>query len=395
MILPGYEDVYRTNPWYPPFLKTLKPFNTIRFMSWQAVNYDAQREWSERRPPTYATQASAATWTPGPDVKGVAYETMIALANELNENPWVSVPTFASDDYVRRMARLFHETLKPNLHPMIEYSNEAWNPHFPLSFCHMREQAIALHLVDNPGAACATDDKGKQVVPRDVWSANGQLNYYALRTSQIFDIWNAEYGADRDRIVHVVAEWAGHPREIETVLSYGQSVNHLAEKADVVATTAYVQPFSPWSPAIKRGWVTWEQVSKMSPGDVIKAMIDTIDADVAPRFKSARDQAQKRGLGLVVYEGGDGNESSNVSKPYRDSIASLFAEAARDPRMGEVYTRLLDAWKASGGSLFNQFFDVGEYGVYGQWGALEYQDQDPASSPKYTALVNWIKANSK
>jgi len=395
MILPGYEDADKTRPFYPPFLRTLKPFNTLRFMAWQLSNYDTQREWSDRRAPTYATQASAATWTPGPDVKGVSYEDIIALANELNENPWVSVPTFASDDYIRRMARLFHETLKPTLHPMVEYSNEIWNAGFALSFCHMREQAIALRLTGNPGAPCARDDQGRPVAPPDAWSAHGQWYYYALRLSQIFDIWNAEYGADKDRIVHVVAEWAADPREIETVLSYGQSVNGLAGKADVIATAGYVAPLSRWSKAYKSGRLTWAQVAGMSPGDVIRAMNESIDAELAPQFRAARARAQKWGLGLAVYEGGDGNEAGAVSGPEQDAIAALYAATARDPGMAQVYTHLLDAWKASGGSLFNQFYDVGGYGRFGQWGALEYQDQDPATSPKYTALGDWIRSHGK
>lgn len=395
VILPGYEKTYKTSPWYPPFLKTLKPFDTIRFMGWQAINFDTQREWSERRPPTYATEASAATYAAGPDVRGVSFETIVALANELNENPWVSVPTYASDDYVRQMAKLFHETLKPNLHPMVEYSNETWNAGFATTFCYLREQAIALRLILAPGAACTKDDKGKLVIPPDAWTADGQWSFYALRVSQIFDIWNAEYAADKDRIVHVVAEWTGNPREIETVLSYGQSVNRLADKADVIATGAYVEPFGPWSPAIKSGKATWEQVSKMAPADLLKAMHDSIDADIAPGFRAARSEAKRWGLGLVVYEGGDGNTAGPIWGPYRDTIMRLFNATARDPGMAGVYTHLLDAWKASGGTLFNQFYDVGGYGRFGQWGALEYQDQDPATSPKYSALTDWIRTQGK
>ena len=395
VILPGYENIYMTNPWYPPFLNTLKPFDTIRFMGWQTTNFDTQREWSERRPPDYATQASAATYASGPDVKGVSYETIVALANELTENPWVSVPTYASDDYVRQMAKLFHQTLNPSLHPMVEYSNEIWNAGFATSFCHLREQAIALRLTWSPGAPCTRDDKGELVLPADAWTADGQWYFYALRASQIFDIWNAEYGADKDKIVHVVAEWTSNPREIETVLSYGQSINRLADKADVIATGAYVDPFSPWSPAIRSGRTTWEQVSTMSPADLLRTMNESIEADIAPRFRAAQSQARRWGLGLVVYEGGDGNAASGVRGHYRDAIMRLFNATARDPGMAEVYTHLLDAWQASGGTLFNQFYDVGGYGLFGQWGALEYQDQNPATSPKYRALTDWIRTRGQ
>ena len=86
-----------------------------------------------------------------------------------------------------------------------------------------------------------------------------------------------------------------------------------------------------------------------------------------------------------------------MSGPYteRRSARLYVGDGARAPRWATSTTHLLDAWKASGGSLFNQFYDVGGYGPVREWGALEYQDQDPTSSPKYTALVNWIKNNRK
>ncbi len=395
MILPGYEDVYKTKPWYPPFLKMLKPFDTIRFMPWQTINSDMQKDWSERRLPTYATQASPPLYRPSPLVKGVSYEDIIALANELDVNPWVNVPTAASDDYIRQMAKLFHRTLKPTLRPMIEYSNEIWNASYRFAFCHMREQAIALHLTADAGEPCARNAQGDYVLPSKPFQGVGQYAYYGLRLSQIFDIWDAEYGAGKNKIVHVVAEWNGVPQELDAILTFGQSADRLADKADVIATGGYVSALTPWERAIKNGQMTWEQAARMSPADVTKAMVESIDRDLAPRFKAERETARKWGLGLVVYEGGDGNWAVGVPAPYRDQIASLFAAAARDPGMGDVYTHLLDVWKQSGGTLFNQFVDVSPYTVFGQWGLLEYQDQNLESSPKYKAMVDWIKANSK
>lgn len=394
VILPGHESTYKTHPWYPPFLNALRPFNTIRFMGWQAVNFNMEKDWSDRRLPSYATQANLPFYAPSPEMKGVSYEDIIALSNELNENPWINVPGAASDDYIRQMAKLFHQTLKPNLHPMIEYGNEMWNAGASFQFCNARDQAVALKLTSNPGSPCSRDDKGKLVPPPDAWAAIGQWYYYALRLSQIFDIWDAEYGAEKSKIVHIVAEWTGIPYEVEVVLKYGQAANHLADKADVIATGGYVSPFSSYSPAVKSGRMTWEQLAKMSPGDIIKAMHDSIDKEVVPQFKASQQEAQRWGLGLVVYEGGDGN-ASNLIGPYTDPIARLYAATARDPGMADVYKHLLDAWKASGGSLFNQFYDVGGYGAFGQWGMLEYQDQDPASSPKFRALTDWIEKSRK
>ena len=130
----------------------------------------------------------------------------------------------------------------------------------------------------------------------------------------MFDIWDAEYGADKSKIVHIVAEWPGIPSEIETVMTYGQSVNHLADKADVIATGDYIGPFSvQWSPPIKSGRMTWEQVARMSTGEVTKAMNKSDrQGDRSAIQGGAGEEAQKWGLGLVVYEGGDGNEAGSA-----------------------------------------------------------------------------------
>ncbi len=395
VILPGFEDTYRTKPWYPPFLKALKPFNTLRFMAWQTINIDRQKDWADRRLPSYATQASPPLYRPAPLIKGVSYEDIIALANELGANPWVSVPTQATDDYIREMAKLFRRTLKPGLHPMVEYSNEIWNPSFPSTFCHLRAQAIALNLGSNLGSPCTKNAEGDDVLPANPFDGIGQYRYYGLRTSQIFDIWDAEYGADKDAIVHVVAEWNGVPQEIDAVMTYGQTANKLAQKADVIATGAYVSAFGSIAHAVQSGRTSWDRVTLMAPTEVTRAMREAIDAELAPRLRAVGATAKKWGLGLVVYEGGDGNWAVEAPVPYRDGLARLFAAAARDPSMGEVYTHLLDVWKASGGTLFTQFYDVGGYGVFGDWGLLEYQDQPLDSSPKYKAIADWIQTNRK
>jgi hypothetical protein len=40
----------------------------------------------------------------------------------------------------------------------------------------------------------------------------------------------------------------------------------------------------------------------------------------------------------------------------------------------------------AGGDLFVHYSDMGAYAKYGNFGAMEYQDQDPNTSPKYQAL---------
>jgi hypothetical protein len=94
-------------------------------------------------------------------------------------------------------------------------------------------------------------------------------------------------------------------------------------------------------------------------------------------------------LGLVAYEGGSGYVDTTGNM----SLAVLYARANMDARMGTLYSTFLSRWQqATGGALFNQFNDVGQYTIYGSWGAL--QNVMDADSPKYDALVNFIAANA-
>src|SRR2546423_14911786 len=53
----------------------------------------------------------------------------------------------------------------------------------------------------------------------------------------------------------------------------------------------------------------------------------------------------------------------------------------------DLYRRYFEIWYEAGGDLFLPFVAAGSWGKYGSWGALEYVHQDPATSPKYQALL--------
>jgi hypothetical protein len=46
----------------------------------------------------------------------------------------------------------------------------------------------------------------------------------------------------------------------------------------------------------------------------------------------------------------------------------------------------MNNWVSAGGDLLIHFNETGPWTKYGSWGALEYQDQDPATAPKFQAL---------
>jgi hypothetical protein len=59
--------------------------------------------------------------------------------------------------------------------------------------------------------------------------------------------------------------------------------------------------------------------------------------------------------------------------------------------MGDLYRQHLDTWREEGGTFFVGYSFVGNWGSYGYWGALEYQDQAPEDAPKYQAYLDFIE----
>jgi hypothetical protein len=365
IILPGFENNYEKDVWYPPFIERLRPFKAIRFMDWELTNLNIDVEWSDRRQPDHATQASPIEWRTFKG-QGVALEYQIDLANKVGADPWFNIPATASDDYIRQMARLVREKLRPNLHPMIELSNEVFN-NFPASYDYALEMGERLGLSAPPGDSVV-------------------FSWYALRVSQMFDIWNDVYGADANKIVHIVTGRRISPSVNEYLLQY----NELYKKTDVLAIDGYVFPFNKWEPPLKNGKLKWSDVAAMSTDKVLHAMHDYIDARLVPSWNEAARVAKKYGVSLVVYEGGESNVTSFQTEDAR--VTNLFVSTSRDPNIAEVYAHLLSAWNnIEGASLFSQYNFVGMPNKFGCWGALEYQDQDIKSAPKYSALVAYSR----
>ena len=362
-ILPGFENSYEKDVWYPPFLERLKPFNVIRFMDWSLTNSNVDVEWADRKRPDFATQTVPLGITTAKGL-GVALEYQIDLANRVGADPWFNIPATASDDYIRQMAIFVKERLQRDLHPAIELSNEVFN-NFPASYDYGVQMGTRLKL---------PSPSGESVV----------FTWYALRASQMFDIWNEVFGADSGRIIHVVTGRRVSATANEFMLQYGD----LYKKTDVIAIDAYMFPFNKWEPPIRNGKVKWSDVAKMGTKDVLAAMRDYVDERLVPSWQEIARIARKYGVGLVVYEGGESNVTAFQTDD--DRITYLFIATSRDPNMSQIYAHLLSAWnEVDGASLFIQYNFVGLPSKFGCWGALEYQDQDPKSAPKYSALVKY------
>jgi hypothetical protein len=98
--------------------------------------------------------------------------------------------------------------------------------------------------------------------------------------------------------------------------------------------------------------------------------------------------AASYGLKLVAYEGGQSLVGYNGAEN-NTALTALFGAVNRDAGMGPLYNQYLQNWVSSGGDMFVHYSDMGAYAKFGNFGALEYQDQDPTTSPKYQALTTF------
>lgn len=365
-IMPGFENTYQTQPFHPLFLDRLSKFDTLRFMDWEATNNSHLVNWADRTTINSATQASN---------QGVALEYMIQLANTLKINPWFNIPAEASDDYVRQFATMVRDQLDPSLRVYIEYSNEAWNNIFSQA-SYVSQQGLVLGLDSNGFTA--------------------GLRYYAQRSVEVFKIWEDVFGQNCDqRLVRVLAGQGANPWTAEQILSWKDAYQY----ADAYAIAPY---FDGFGDADQDGWSDLNDVDmvnatlKMTPDQIIDNMLLEIPTEIKQMFDSNYAVATKHyGLDLLAYEGGSHLTSYQFLGAQQAQMHDLFLAVNQSPRMRDLYKAYLDQWQQSGGILFNQFVDVNASTKWGYWGALEYQNQDINTAPKYLGLMDFIQAQSQ
>jgi hypothetical protein len=123
ILRPQHEQSYLQNPFYEVFLDKIQAFSTIRFMDVLATNSAFPHlEWNDRKKKHFYSQSIRF---------GMSYEYIIEMANTTRKHVWINIPHTASEDYIRKMAKMFRDSLDCNLEIYLEYSNEVWNWMFP------------------------------------------------------------------------------------------------------------------------------------------------------------------------------------------------------------------------------------------------------------------------
>lgn len=351
VLMPGITeaDVARC-PWNPGFLARWRGVACLRFMDFQETNNSEQEHWPDRPLPDDATFTR----------RGIPVELLCDLANRLETAPWFCLPHRADDDYVRQFARLVKSQLNPKLKVYIEYSNEVWNGQFQQHH-YAGEQGRKLGLAEKP------------------WEA--AWRYTAKRSVEIFRIWEEVFGG-RDRLVRVLASQAGNSYVATQILGWENASN----QADALAIAPYISMNIP----AEGDGLTAATVAAWTPERFL-AYVQTNALPECVRWMTEHHKiAQQSGLKLVCYEAGQ-HFVGVLGGENNESLTRLLHAVNAHPRMSELYARYYVAWEANGGDLLCYFSSVGQWSKWGSWGLLQFADEDPRHSPKFSATMNWAR----
>ncbi|MEW6056413.1 MAG: hypothetical protein AB1540_07345 [Bdellovibrionota bacterium] len=356
---------------HPASLDRLKKFRAVRFMDWMHTNdFSRITSWSQR-----STVDRQPAFRGG---YGIAYEFMVAMANVLKADPWINIPHQANDDYVNQIARLFRDSLSPELKTYVEYTNEAWNSAYayPQSGYTRTQEGCVYNASNYQWSNCP--DWGRR--------------FYAQRTRQIMNIWTNIYGeASLNRIVRVIGAFSGYPDwNVEIMRHWGDN-SGTNRRADALAIAPYFGGSMGSEPEVS-SWTTDILFNQIFNGGRLGQSQSALKS-VESQITRGATLANQYGLDLISYEGGQhlvgvGNLQNDIN------MQNLFIAANRDPRMGQAYTQYLNTWRNNGGKLFMSFTHMDVYSKWGSFGTLEYLMQPTSSAPKFNALMNFIDANS-
>lgn len=338
-----------------------------------------QLEWTDRVTPSHRSQAT----------DGVALDYQILLANQVGANPWFCVHHLASDDFVRRMATLVRDTLRPDLTVYIEHSNEVWNVAFPQGeYATRRGLELGLHTTSgHPTNDCAA-------FAADHVCAN--IRYHAKRSLEIFSIWTSVFGgaARASRLKFVLGTHTG----FAGTAYHTEQLSYLAahQTVDLLAVTAYMSTW-PDGQTVDGSFATYSSAQ-------IHNLVKSSAPSLAQRIKTIADVAAGYDVPTCVYEGGPGLVQDGVigGGTASGAVTEGLIAANRHGGMAEVLETAFAALEAAGTGVVGRpeqpfMYFAGPFATsskYGSWGQMEFTDQPIDESPKYRAVGKQISRHA-
>jgi hypothetical protein len=311
---------------------------------------------------------------------------MVDLANQTNAAPWFSIPYKANQDFVRRFAQLVKQRLQGGKKVYVEYSNEVWNTLYPV---HHMAARLAM-------SRWANKYQEKAGLRKQYLLAN----WYGEKSVETCNIWKQVFGAQRNRVVCVIASFARTPdvgREalacpLSQYAPCGKKVEAYAVApyfGDNIARIENRSQVKQWAHSGAAGldklFKELTQGGELQNGPAGGAVQLAYDNGM----KGSAEVAKEFGVQLLAYEAGQHLKRDDPPHTVRDpAVKELFLQANLDPRMGGVYSQYLNTWKRAGGGLLLHFYGIAESEPNTAFGMLE--NVNSSGSPKYNALLNYL-----
>lgn len=352
-----YLSTYQTRPFNPVWAEKVRMFRSVRFMDWgQTNNWNQANSWEWNDSTRYGWDNRASlnnyTWaTP----RGIPYEMMIKLMNDYNLDGWVCVPHTANNEYITRMAQLFHDNLEPERKLTVEYSNEIWNWMFG------QAQWLNQFGCINTGIS---------------WP-EGTVPYI----QNCMDIWTNVYGNDIHRLTRAVGVQTGWldvaqrtafnmtPGSFDVIAgTYYFGINDSADTVlDDLGTGATTQDIV----GLVRG--TWHEG---------KQMIQNIKSELADSLR----------IPLAFYEGGQHLTPNPFGTPptYEQALLDVQRDTAMYNLYNEWFEFLRTLQEGDEPLQCMNFSLIAERSAqYGSWGVWEtmFQDTSAIPAPKLQAMI--------
>lgn len=349
-----YQDLAAAGEIFnPDWLALVQDARELRFMDWMDTNGTTSAHWSDR------PQVGDASWA----ANGVPVEVMVALANQTGTEPWFNMPAGADASYILNFATYVRDHLNPALKVHVEYSNETWN------FAFGQTQWLAAQA-------------------KSVWgSTDGAawLSYDAMLATKAALIWDQVFGSEAQaRVDNVLGTQTGNIGITSQELT--------ASLWKLYDPTGYVAPSSVFDSLAVTSYFGASTMSDTALRDELLAVLKTPGINATAWLKAKMEDptysesipqviaqwaadkalADKYGMGLVAYEGGQhllqSAFLSGISDADLTTLTTFLAGFVRSQAMADLYHELWVAWAQVSDGPFMQFGDVAEVSKFGAWG---------------------------